>query len=59
MTKHEEILSKMTAEQKLLSTFDLIDSARELKKAYLIQEHPQWTSEQINQAVIKAFSDAS
>ncbi len=45
----------MTPEQKLQVALDLYQSAKALKAAGLKRQHPDWSSEQINQKVREIF----
>ena len=45
----------MTPEKKLQVALDLYYSAKELKAAGLKQQHPDWTTEKINQKVREIF----
>jgi Rv0078B-related antitoxin len=56
--KQHEIIKKMSPQQKLEASMSLYHSAKKLKAAWLKQQHPDWTSEQIDQAVRKAFAHA-
>ncbi|MBX7258431.1 MAG: hypothetical protein K1Y02_18860 [Candidatus Hydrogenedentes bacterium] len=49
------IIRAMTPEQKLATAQRLYDSARELKAAGFRMQHPDWTEEQVQAAVRKAF----
>lgn len=48
----------MSPAQKLRIANDMMISARKLKAAWLRQNHPDWTEEQIKQAVKEAFMNA-
>lgn len=50
-----EIFRKMSAEKKLLLAFELYDTARELKAAYLRDKHPDWTEKQVQEKVREIF----
>ena len=54
----DEILRKMTPEQKLAAALELYYSARRLKRAWLRQEHKDWSDEQVEAAVREAFVNA-
>jgi len=54
----DEILRKMTPEQKLAAAMNLYYSARRLKSAWLRQEHKDWSDEQVEAAVREAFVNA-
>jgi hypothetical protein len=45
----------MTPEQKLRVALDLYHSAKKLKAAGLKQQHPDWSTEQINEKVREIF----
>ena len=45
----------MTPEQKLHVALDLYHSAKELKAAGLRRQHPDWSTEKINQKVREIF----
>jgi hypothetical protein len=45
----------MTPEQKLRVALDLYYSAKELKAAGLKRQHPDWSTEKINQKVREIF----
>jgi hypothetical protein len=53
-----EVLRRMTPEQKLHAALRLYWSARQLKAAWIRQQHPDWTDEQVEQAVKEAFTHA-
>lgn len=55
MDQQLEIMKKMTPQQKLEISMGLYWSARRLKAAAIRQHHPDWTDEQIEQAVKEAF----
>lgn len=59
MTKHEEILSKMSAEKKLQATLLLIHSTRKLKEASLKQEHPDWPESELKKELNRIFLNAN
>lgn len=54
----DEILRKMTPEQKLKLALQLYYSARQLKAAWLREIHKDWSEEQIEQAVREIFANA-
>lgn len=54
----DEILRKMTPEQKLRLAMNLYYSAWELKAAWLRELHKDWSDEQIEQAVREIFVNA-
>jgi hypothetical protein len=45
----------MTPEKKLQLALDLYYSAREIKAAGLKRQHPEWSTEKINQKVREIF----
>ena len=53
--EQKRIFQAMTPEQKLRISMRLYWSARELKAAGLMQQHPEWTREQIDQKVREIF----
>lgn len=53
-----EVLRRMTPGQKLHAALRLYWSARQLKAAWIRQRHPDWTDEQVEQAVKEAFTHA-
>jgi hypothetical protein len=55
MDKQVEIIKKMTPEQRFEVSMRLYWSARHLKEAAIRQHHPDWTDEQVQQAVKEAF----
>ena len=61
MTQEEvqdEILKKMTPEEKLAVAMNLYYSARKLKSAWFRHIHKDWSDEQIEAAVREAFVNA-
>jgi hypothetical protein len=52
------ILRAMTPAQKIRAAERLIESARELKAAAIRARHPDWSDEQVREAVAKAFLNA-
>lgn len=56
---HDDVLRRMTPAQKLEAAVRLYWSARELKAAWLRQQHPEWTEAEVEDAVKKAFLYAS
>ena len=46
---------KMTPEKKLKAAMDLYHAAREFKAAGLKRQHPEWSTEKINQQVKEIF----
>jgi hypothetical protein len=53
-----QALKRMTPEQKLQAAMWLYWSARELKAAWIRSRHPDWTPEQVEQAVREIFANA-
>ena len=53
--EQKKVYLAMTPEQKLQVALDLYQSARELKAAGLRKQHPEWSTEQINQKVREIF----
>ena len=53
-----EILKRMSPEQKLEASMRLYHSARQLKEAWLRQLHADWSDQQIEQAVREIFVNA-
>jgi hypothetical protein len=53
-----QTLRRMTAEQKLQVAMQLYWSARELKAAWIRDQHPDWTNEQVEEAVREIFTNA-
>ncbi len=58
MDEQGEIISKMMPQDKLKVAMDIYWSARELKTAWLRQLHPDWSMEQIDEAVKEIFLQA-
>ena len=54
----KEIFRKMTGGQKLKLSMRLYWSARRLKAAWLRQQHPDWTEEQVQNEVTEIFKHA-
>ena len=54
----DEILRRMSLEQKFAAAMNLNCSARKLKAAWIRQLHPDWPDEQVAQAVREAFANA-
>lgn len=50
-----KIIRAMTPAQKLQAAQRLYESAKQLKAAALRSQHPDWTEDQIHQAVRDAF----
>ena len=55
----DEILRKMSPEKKLQMAGGMYDLAKKLKNAYLAQQHPDWTEEQVDKAVREIFANGS
>jgi hypothetical protein len=53
-----EALQRMTGGQKLHAALRLYWSARQLKAAWIRRQQPDWTDEQVEQAVKEAFAHA-
>jgi hypothetical protein len=53
-----EVLRKMAPGQKLKAAMRLYWSARRLKAAWLRQQHPDWTEEQVQKQVTEIFKNA-
>lgn len=53
-----DVLKKMTGGQKLKLAMRLYWSARRLKAAWLRQQHPDWTEEQVQRQVTEIFKNA-
>ncbi len=53
-----EILKRMSPQEKLDAAMSLYYTARKLKAAWLKQLHPDWTSQQVEQAVREVFINA-
>ena len=53
-----DVLKKMTGGQKLKLAMRLYWSARRLKAAWLRQQHPNWTEEQVQRQVTEIFKNA-
>ncbi len=54
----DEILRKMTPQQKLEVAMNLYYSARELKSAWIRQLHQDWSDQQVEEAVREIFVNA-
>jgi len=54
----DEILRKMTPQQKLEVAMNLYYSARELKAAWVRQLHEDWSDQQVAEAVREVFVNA-
>jgi hypothetical protein len=48
-----EIHRSMTGEQRLLLAFEMCEFGRELNRARLRQEHPEWTEQQIARELLR------
>ena len=53
-----EVLRKMSPQQKLEAAMNLYYSAKELKTAWLRQLHTEWSDQKIKQTVREAFANA-
>jgi len=53
-----EVLKKMTGGQKLKLAMRLYWSARRLKAAWIRQQNPDWTEEQVQKEVTEIFKNA-
>ena len=51
----KKLFQTMTPEQKLKVAMNLYDSARKLKAAALIQQHPDWNEERVEEKVREIF----
>jgi hypothetical protein len=51
-------LKRMSAQEKLHAAILLYYSARQLKAAWIRRQHEDWTTEQVEQAVKEAFTNA-
>ena len=49
----EQILRNMTGEQRLLLAWDMSLFARELARACIRQEHPDWTDAQVTRELLR------
>lgn len=61
MAQHDiqdDILRKMSAQQKLETASAIYHSAKQLKSAWLRQLHSEWSDQEVKQAVREAFIDA-
>jgi len=47
------ILQSMSGEQRLLLAFEMSEFARELCKARIRQEHPEWTEKEVVRELIR------
>lgn len=57
-TDQQRILKAMTPSQKLQAAVDLYYAARELKAAGLRLQHPEWSEEKVQEAVLEIFRRA-
>ncbi len=55
MDMQNQILARMSPEEKLEVAMQLYYSARKLKAAGVRAEHPDWDEEQVQQVVREAF----
>jgi hypothetical protein len=53
-----QVFRRMTAEQKVQAAMQLYWSARNLKAAWIRNQHPDWTPEQVEHAVREVFANA-
>jgi hypothetical protein len=53
--EHKKSYQAMTPEQKLQVALGLYHSAKKLKAAGLKRQHPEWSTEKINQKVREIF----
>jgi hypothetical protein len=61
MAQHDiqnDILRKMSAQQKLEAAAAIYYSAKQLKSAWLRQLHSEWSDQKVEQAVREAFINA-
>ena len=54
----DEILRAMTPHQKLQAAMNLYYSARQLKAAWIRQQHKDWSEKQVEEAVREIFVNA-
>jgi hypothetical protein len=54
-----EIYRRMTPERRLAISEQLYWSAREMKSAWLRQQHPEWSEPRIKEEVTRLFRNAS
>ncbi len=54
----DEILRKMTPQQKLEAAMNLYYSARKLKSAWIRQLHKDWSDQQVEDTVTEIFVNA-
>jgi len=48
-----KIYRSMTGEQRMLLAFEMSEFARELSRARIRQEHPQWTELQVSRELLR------
>ena len=53
-----DVLRRLTPGQRLEAAIDLYWSARQLKAGFLRTNHPEWSEEQVEEAVREAFMRA-
>lgn len=53
-----ECFRRMTPERRWKAAMDLYWSMRRLKQAFVRQQHPEWSEEQVGEEVKKAFMHA-
>ena len=56
--EYVSVLRRMTGEQKLKAVSALYWSARRLKEAFLREQHPEWTDDEVRQKVKEIFLHA-
>lgn len=49
-----DILRRMTPEQRLLLAFEMSDLARDLCRARIRRQHPDWSAEQVTRELVRA-----
>ena len=49
----DEILRAMTGEQRMILAFEMSLFARELARAGIMQEHPDWTEDRVSRELIR------
>jgi hypothetical protein len=54
----DEILRKMSLEQRLVAAMNLNNSARKLKAAWIKHLHPDWSDERVQEEVRRIFMNA-
>lgn len=55
----DEILRKLSPEKKLQAAARMYNFAKKLKTAFLAQQHPDWTEEQVEKEVREIFANGS